>query len=125
MKHAFILGCLLIATATAARALEASDLEAMDTQMAAIQRQLPLQTGANAWVIEFSRDGTRLHTVMMIKGKQPATREWRDDYVASTCIKERDSLERGWRYSDTIVDENGVLLAQVFLDKGICASLSR
>jgi hypothetical protein len=42
-----------------------------------------------------------------------------------TIVVPSFSLDPGWRFSDTIVDEKGVLLAQVFLDKGICESASR
>jgi hypothetical protein len=120
MKRAFVLGCLLFAASVPARALDANDIADMDQFIAGIKTQLPLQMGASTWTINVYRDGARMHFVIMAKGKAPATREWREQRVAEICRKDWESLERGWKFSDTVVNESGTIIAQVFVEKDMC-----
>lgn len=127
MKHLFALGFLLLTAITSAHALNANALAAMDEVVTSLSSQLPIQLGENVWMTGLRRDGTTLYYTYMVKGigKAPATREWVANRVTRMCIKEKEYIDEGWRYIDTIVTDNGTLFATTFVDKGICASNGR
>ena len=121
MKTAFIaaFAALTLGPLTA-QALDANDIASMDQVIAGMRAQLPIQMAANMWLIDIRRDGANLFYVMKARGKAPATPEWRENYVTSVCAKQWEALKSGWKFRDSVVDENGNVLAVMFVDKNMC-----
>lgn len=120
MKTALLAAALCAFAFSPAQALDAAAIADMDQTIAGIRGQIPLQMATNMWLIDIHRSGDRLFYVMKVIGKAPATQQWKENYIATVCTKEWAALEEGWKYSDTLVDQNGSILAMVWLDKDMC-----